>query len=85
MGGEVFYEYKNDLVIYQDFFKQYKIHLLHNLEIMPESKICSCAQIEDWMGLQMGGRGLYDHIKECAKVQLIWIVLDSTSFTKPFV
>ena len=54
MGGEMFYGYTNDLVIYQD---QYKIYLLHNLKILPETKICFCAHIDNWMGLQMGGRG----------------------------
>ena len=62
--------------------KQYKMHLLHNLKILPESKIWSCAHIDDCMGLQIGGG---DHIKECAKFQLIWILQASTSFTKPFV
>ena len=61
------------------------MHLLHNLKILPESKIFSCAHIDYWMGLQMGGRGEYEHTKECAKVQLIWILLASTSFTKPSV
>ena len=34
-----------------------EIYLLHNLKILPETKICSCAHIDDCMGLQMGGMG----------------------------
>jgi hypothetical protein len=35
--------------------RQYKMHLLHNLKILPESKICSCAHIDDWIGMKFGG------------------------------
>ena len=37
------------------FLKQYKMHLLHNLKILPKTNICSCAHIDNWMELQMGG------------------------------
>ena len=37
------------------FLKQYKMHLLHNLKILPKSKIWSCAHIVDCMGLKVGG------------------------------
>ena len=37
------------------FLKQYKMHLLHNLKILPEAKIWSCAHIDDWVGLKFGG------------------------------
>ena len=58
------------------------MHLLHNLKILPESKIWSCAHIDHRIGLKIGGGQLYEHMKECAKFQLIWITLASTSFTK---
>ena len=67
------------------FLKQYKVYLLHNLKILPETKICSYAHIGNWIGLKIVGGQLYEHMKECAKFQLIWITLASNSFTIPSV
>ena len=63
--------------------KQYKIYLLHNLKILTEAKIWSCAHIDQGMELTFGGVQIYEHMKECAKFQIIWITLASTSFTMP--
>jgi len=41
--------------IFSELMKQYKMHLLHNLKILPESNIWPCALINDWMGLKFGG------------------------------
>ena len=65
--------------------KQYKIYLLHNLKILTEAKFWSCAHIYQGMELKFGGVQRYEHIKECAKFQLIWITLARTSFTNPYV
>ena len=65
-----------------ELMKQYKIYLLHNMKILTESKIWSCAHIDDWIGLKIGGGQWYEHMKVCEKVQLIWVTLASTSFAK---
>ena len=65
--------------------EQDKIYLLHNLKILPETKIWSCAHIDHRIGLKIGGGKLYEHMKEFAKFQLICIILASTSFTMPSV
>ena len=41
--------------IFSELMKQYKMHLFHNLEILPESKNWSCAHIDQDMELKFGG------------------------------
>ena len=56
--------------------------MLHNLKILPETNIWRCAHIDQGMEMKIGGVWWYEHMKECAKFQLIWILLASTSFNK---
>ena len=41
--------------IFSELMKQYKMHLLHNLKILLESKIWPCAHIDQGMELKFGG------------------------------
>ena len=56
--------------------------MLHKLKIWPETKIWGWAHIEELHELIFGGESLFDPRKYPAKLQLIWICLEYSSFTK---
>ena len=62
--------------------EQDKIYLLHKLKFWTGTKILSCAHMVALNELNFGGGLLFDDRKDHAKVQLIWICLACTSFTK---
>ena len=59
-----------------------KIYLLHKLKFWTETKIWSCAHMEALHELNFGEGLWFDDMKDQWKVQLIWICLACTSFTK---